>query len=321
MNHPPVTMLWEQVDPARTLTERAGFTDAAAAVHWLTSTVSAHWDLPVDSCDRLVLSDRNVLAWLSTTRGRMLAKWSVAPERFARLSALADLVRWLHQSGLPVSAPLPARSGALQIEVDGVSIALQRVIESPMLDAGDPRQVHAAGAVLARLHLALAEHPGRERVIGPSQPHDAAGMTAWLGAAGAHLPSAAVRNLRDRLADAPGLDAPVQLLHGDYRSANILCSGAEVAAVLDFEELRRDRCVDELARSAVLLGTRFHDWGPVPTGTHAHLLAGYETVRRLTASERVWWDLLRLHYTLVFVPHGDDPAGWAGSALDLSRHS
>jgi len=42
----------------------------------------------------------------------------------------------------------------------------------------------------------------------------------------------------------------------------VLFAGADVAAVIDFEEARLDHRIDELARSAVLLGTRFHNWAP-----------------------------------------------------------
>nr|WP_200837739.1 phosphotransferase [Ruania rhizosphaerae] len=130
-------------------------------------------------------------------------------------------------------------------------------------------------------------------------------------------PSLPSRRLRRLVASARVLDDVPQLVHGDFRSANVLCSGSSVVGVLDFEEIRRDHCVDELARSAVLLGTRFHDWGPVSPEVHAQFLAGYETVRRLSPPEKHWWDVLVLWYTLAFVPVGHDP-GWADSAETLA---
>jgi homoserine kinase type II len=44
-------------------------------------------------------------------------------------------------------------------------------------------------------------------------------------------------------------------------------------------------------------------------------LSGYESVRRLTPFDASWWEVLVLWYTLALVPPGDDPAGWAPSAL------
>ena len=111
------------------------------------------------------------------------------------------------------------------------------------------------------------------------------------------------RTILRRLVDeAPADLLATQLVHGDFRSANILCTGAGIAAVLDFEEARLDHCVDELARSAVMLGTRFRDWGPVTSDVRARFREGYESVRRLTAVEASWWDILVLWYSLVLLP-------------------
>ena len=105
-----------------------------------------------------MISDYNALGWVGTPSGRMLAKWSVLPLRFPHLLEMAKLTRWLYGQGLPVSAPVPARDGRLQIEVDGVSIGLQREVEGDLLDTSDPGQVREAGAVLARLLDAMAAY-------------------------------------------------------------------------------------------------------------------------------------------------------------------
>ncbi len=144
----------------------------------------------------------------------------------------------------------------------------------------------------------------------------AARIVTWLGSAGDHVPEAGRRTLRRLVAEAPADPLPTQLVHGDFRSSNILCAGSDVAAVIDFEEARLDHCLDEIARSAITLGTRFRDWGPVPAHVRATFLAGYESVRPLTPLEQRWWDILVLRYALTLVPPGDDPTGWGTSALD-----
>lgn len=139
-------------------------------------------------------------------------------------------------------------------------------------------------------------------------------ITGWLAGA-EHVP-ATVRDTLSRLvADAPSDRLPTQLGHHDFRSANILCAGAEVVAVIDFEETRLDHRVVELARSAVMLGTRFRNWGPVSAEVRAGFLAGYQSVRRLTPAEAGWWDILVLWQALAIAPRGDDPTGWWPSAL------
>ncbi|MGA8112802.1 MAG: phosphotransferase [Actinocatenispora sp.] len=317
-SHAPVLeMLWETHDPHDALDERFGFRDGESAGRWVAATLDEYWGVRIHSCERIVISHLNALAWVATPSGRLLAKWSVVPELFPRLSEMARLTRWLDGEGLPVSVPLPARDGRLQVEFDGVSMCLQREIDGALLDIADPDQVRAAGAVLARLQDALAAYPDADRVAalsGPPEPLTAR-ITAWLDSGAEQVPATARDTLRGLLADAPPDRLPVQLGHHDIRSANILCSGAQVAAVIDFEDARIDHRIVELARAAVLLGTRFRNWAPVSTEVRAEFLAGYQSVRRLTPAEAGWWHIVLPWQALSMVPPGDDPTGWGPSAL------
>lgn len=263
MQIPTVEMLWETHDPQDILEERFGFGDGLLAARWVAATVQDHWDIRIRSCERIVISDRNALAWVTTPSGDLLLKWSVAPARFVRLSQIAQLTHWLGGHGLPVSVPMPSTDGRLQVEIQGVSMCLQRVVHGDLLDIDEREHVRASGAILARLHHALADYPGTDRIVsaddGPRPLADR--ITRWLGSAGEQVPEAGRNAMRRLVADAPADLLPTQLVHGDFRSSNFLCTGAEIAAVIDFEEVRLDHCINELARSAVMLGTRFRDWG------------------------------------------------------------
>ncbi|MEV4314836.1 phosphotransferase [Actinocrispum sp. NPDC049592] len=316
MAGPVLEMLWEADDPRHALDRRFGFSEGRSAARWVAAMLADHWGVRVDSCERIVISDRNALAWVGTSSGRLLAKWSVAGERFARLGEMARLTDWLDGRGLPVSAPVPALDGRLQVEAGGVSMGLQREIKGELLDIAEPGQVRAAGAVLARLQEALAAYPDADRIAGPSLPLTAR-VTGWLDSAAEHVSAMARDALRGLLAGAPPDPLPIQLGHHDFRSANILCAAGEVVAVIDFEEARADHRIIELARAAVLLGTRFRDWGPTTAEVRADFLAGYQSVHPLTPVESAWWEIVLLWQALVFVPPGDDPAGWGPSALSL----
>jgi homoserine kinase type II len=315
-------MLWESQDPRDVLGERFGFRDGDSAGRWVAAMLDEHWGVRIDSCDRIVMSGGNALAWAATPSGRLLAKWSVVPERFPRLAGTASLTSWLHDRGLPVSAPVPARDGRVQVEAGGVSMGLQREVVGELLDTTDPGQVRAAGAALARLQDALAAYPHADRIPAPGGESGPlrARITGWLDSHAAHLAVEARDTLRGLLAAAPPDRLPRQLLHFDFRSANILYARSGIAAILDFEESRPDHRVVELAHSAVLLGTRYRGWGPVPPEVQAAFLAGYESVRPLTPAEAGWWDVLLLWKSWVMVPPGDDPSGWGAAALArLSR--
>jgi homoserine kinase type II len=317
-SHSPVLeMLWEAQDPRRTLDVRFGLSDGESAGRWVAGLLHEHWGVRIDSCERIVMSDRNALAWVGTPSGRLLAKWSVAPERFPRLAETARLTSWLHDQGLPVSAPVRARDGRLQVEAAGVSMGLQREIVGALLDTADPGEVRAAGAVLARLQDALAAYPDADRIpeLAVAFKPLTTRVTEWLDSRAEHLPAAARDTLRGLIDDAPPDRLARQLVHFDFRSANVLCAGGEVAAVIDFDEVRHDHRLVELARAAVLLGTRYHDWGPVSAEVRAEFLTGYSSVRPLTSAEAGLLDILLFWQALAMVPRGADPTGWGPAAL------
>ncbi|WP_346134461.1 phosphotransferase [Lentzea roselyniae] len=320
---PVVEMLWEAHDPLGALGGRFGFEDEQAAGRWVATALGEHWGVRVLSCERIVISAHNALAWVGTPDGRMIAKWSVVQELFPRLVEVARLTRWLDGRGIPVSVPVPALDGRLQVEVAGASMGLQHEVEGELLDVTDAGQVREAGAVLARLQDALAAYPDGDLVAafgGPPLPLTAR-VTGWLDSSAGHLPGTARDALRSMLGGVPAGRLPAQLVHRDFRSANVLWAGGEVAAILDFEEIALDHRVVELARSAVLLGTRFRDWGPVPAEVHAAFLAGYESVRRLTEVEAGWWEVLLRWHALAMVPEGEDPTGWGAAALGEEFHA
>ncbi|WP_306207766.1 phosphotransferase [Actinoplanes sp. RD1] len=312
-------MLWEARDPGEVLTERFGFGDAEAAGRWVAAVLDEHWGVRAGRCERIVMSDGNALAWVRTPDGPMLLKWSVVAGLFPRLAEVARLTTWLGERGLPVSAPVPASDGRLQVEAGGVSVGLQRVIAGELLDTADSGQVRAAGAALARLQDALAVWPGADRFPAPLPLVNQ--IPGWLDSRAGQLPVAARDRLRALVAAAPAGPLPRQLVHFDIRSANILWAGDEVAAFLDFEDARHEHRVTELARAAILLGTRYHDWGPVPPEVHATFLAGYESVRPLTPPEAEWLPILLRWQALAMVPTGADPTGWGPAALRLLDRS
>ncbi|MCW2854284.1 MAG: aminoglycoside phosphotransferase [Nocardioides sp.] len=182
---------------------------------------------------------------------------------------------------------------------------------------GRPDQVREAGATLAGLHDALASYPEADRFPAAAAGTEslAAQVAQWLDSAPAHKPQVACDVLRRLVAAAPAAVLPTQLVHGDYRSANVLCDGSEVVAVIDFEEARFDHRIVELGRSAALLGTQFHHWGPVSSEVRSQFLDGYQSVRALTPNEVAWWPITVLWPSLVMVPQGDDHTGWGSAAI------
>jgi homoserine kinase type II len=245
---PLLSMLWESADPADALSRRFGFADPASAVGWIGDALQDAWGIAVDDCDRLVISAGNLLAWITAGDRRLIAKWSVVPELFARLAGTAALTMWLQARGIPVAAPVPATDGRLRVQLNNVSLGVCPVIDGDLLDASDQAQVNEAGRMLAALHDAMAAYPGRVDG-GPSSGHG-------------------------------------QLVHNDFRSANILRDGTSITAVLDFEEVTYRTRVADLAKAAVLLGTRYHDWAPTSQPVREAFVAAYHDHAPLTSAEQ-----------------------------------
>lgn len=263
---PAVAMLWETTDPHRELTRRFGFRDGTAAAAWVAEVLERHWELDVAHCDRIVISGRNAMAWIEAGNRRLIVKWSSLPSRFAHLEEAARLVAWLDAQGLPVAAPVVATDGRLLVELGNDAkgrlharsplpgsrflAGVLPVIEGELLAVDDPEQLDDAGRMLATLHQVLATYPGQVR--------------------------------------SRGRRAGVQVVHNDFRSANVLHDGVEITAVLDFEEVTYDTRVADLAKSAVLLATRYRAWGPTTGAVRSSYVEAYErhSADPLTTSER-----------------------------------
>lgn len=113
------------------------------------------------------------------------------------------------------------------------------------------------------------------------------------------------------LQDAPPLSDQRQLVHRDYRAANILTADGRITAVLDFDEVRSSHRLVDLAQASVLLATRFRDWGPTSPAARAALRAGYTSVIPMTGDDEAWLDLLTLWIGIAMIPEGPDGQRWA----------
>lgn len=310
-------MLWESTEPRQALQDRFGLDSFYDAVSWLTKGLAEVWAIDVDACERIVISGHNAIAWVRTNQGPLVAKWSRAQEQFVRFTAVADLLQALHQQGVPVAPPLTSVDGQHRVVVHSgsspLSMTVQPQIAGDLLDTTNETAVRRAGACLASLHGALANHTdSRLTEVDPGLSLDLRErIEAWLELADAgRAPSASAR-LRDQIASLPQIDTEPQLIHKDYRASNIITTGSEILAVIDFDEVAWDYCVSDLANSFVRLGTHFTNWQPTPSSVRDTFLEGYQSVRPLTQLEHQWLQALVLWQGIAAIPPGDDPAGWS----------
>jgi Ser/Thr protein kinase RdoA (MazF antagonist) len=244
-----------------------------------------------------------------------------------QLAAEHDFATHLRTRGLPVPAVLRLadgqsvlRRGDFCYEVhqvaDGLDVYRDAVSWSPYASLG---HAYAAGAALARLHLAAAGfgRPARPaavlmnscQVITAPDPLDAAGaliaarpaLAAYL--AGRHWKDDFENVLVPMIGRAAPLLAPLRPRwgHGDWHPSNLTWTSAapdaQVAGIVDFGLANRTYPVHDLA---LALERAVVSWLDLPaTGTAAadlaaaaFLLDGYRTVRPLTGAEAAALPLL-----------------------------
>lgn len=244
-------MLWEDVDPAERLASRFGFESSLVAADWLAGVLDDSWGFANSTCDRLLLSDWNVMAWVDVGDRTLVAKWSVHRPRFQRLADAAHVTAWLDSRSVPVAAPVRARDGSLLVDIDDQStpilVGVFPAVQGVLLDVGDSSQVADAGEMLALLHRELRAYDAPFSSGAPAEGE--------------------------------------QLVHNDFRSANILHDGLKITGVLDLEEMTYATRVADLAKSAVFLGTQYRDWQPTSPRARQDFLAAYEAHEPLSPRE------------------------------------
>ncbi|WP_129667738.1 phosphotransferase [Phytoactinopolyspora endophytica] len=312
-----LSMLWESVEPDVALKERFGFDSFGTVTAWASMALDETWGISVGRCSRMVISDHNAILWVKSDQGDLVVKWSRARERFTSLEASTRLLRTLAERGIPVASPIATADGLDRVTLQGPSGALSVTVLPELtgdwLDAKDHAAVLSAGACLAEVHRALgASHhdvpPISTRAKGLNERID-----DWLARRDRGFAPEASRRLKRLVSRLPELDDEPQLVHNDFRAANILTRDSKVVGVLDFDDVVVEHRVKDLAKACVYLGTRFTEWQPTPTAVRQTLRAGYESVRPLSPAEARWFETLVLWQGLQAIPGENDTAGWASA--------
>jgi Ser/Thr protein kinase RdoA (MazF antagonist) len=184
--------------------------------------------------------------------------------------------------GIPVARVVPSLTGASVVRVGGRSARLLTWLPGELARGQEPTpsQLHAAGAMLGRLNLALAsfEHPAAHRALA----WDLRQLTLLR-----ELATDATAHVIDRFerSVAPQLDSlPQQVIHNDFHPANILVDDkdpAYVVGVLDFGDVVFGARVNDLGVALAYLAPQ----GDLLTGV-APFIDGFQSVVPLVLEEK-----------------------------------
>ncbi len=215
----------------------------------------------------------------------------------ADLPYFLSLLDHLAARGCPVPRTIHDRKGKLYITRPGPAgedkaLALIEYLPGVSVSMPTARQARAVGAELARLHMAAGDFPGSRA--------NGMGVAEWQRLAAACGPEGLARinpELADivarelpRLARAWPAGLPSGVIHADLFPDNVLMLGGKVTGLIDFYFACNDILAYDLAVTHV--AWCFDKGDAFRADVSEALIAGYESVRPLSAEERAALPLL-----------------------------
>ncbi|TPE63969.1 homoserine kinase [Sandaracinobacter neustonicus] len=211
------------------------------------------------------------------------------------------LMEHLADAGLPVPHPIRDREGAAIQQLVGKTACLIQYLPGVSVSVPTAAQARAAGAALARLHLAGASYTAeRPNALGLSHwQASAAELGAGLDSIEPGLAAFVAERLETLAAHWPR-NLPRGTVHADLFPDNVLMLGETVTGLIDFYFA----CTDLYAYDLAVLHAAwaFPKDGCAPLMDHARaIFEGYESVRPLSAAERAAFPLLGQGASLRFL--------------------
>jgi homoserine kinase type II len=220
--------------------------------------VSNHWSLLAEATfEPTAQGISNATYFVDTPNHQFVLKLYAATTDTAQIRYEHSLLAFLEHANFPFSIPVPicASSGEtfIAVEADGPTLhvaLLPRLVGQPM-DRQNLNQVQSAGSALAKLHRQLANF----------DPQGQSARLPFWGALDQIHPQVSEplkipeilnlgledhnrfsQSLNEAIEVAPHLYAtlPIQTIHADYLTPNILVENDEVVGILDFEFATRD---------------------------------------------------------------------------------
>ena len=204
-----------------------------------------------------------------------------------------SLLDHLAAKGCAVPRTIHDAGGALYRMLGDKAVALIEYLPGVSVSAPSAAQAYAVGAALAQLHLAAADFPGdRPNGMGLAEWQRLAKACGAKGLAQID-PGLATQVAHELplLAQAWPQDLPRGVIHADLFTDNVLMLGKRVTGLIDFYFA----CTDLIAYDIAVTHAAWcfdHEGRNFSPELSSALLAGYETLRPLSPSERAALPLL-----------------------------
>ncbi len=211
----------------------------------------------------------------------------------AELPFFLGLLDHLAEGGCPVPRTIHDRGGQSFRFIDGKAVALIEFLLGVSVSKPTSGQARAVGAALAQMHLAASGFTDtRSNGLGLAEWSRLAAACGSDGLASIdpRLAALVARELPLLAAEWP-TDLPSSVIHADLFPDNVLMLGDAVTGLIDFYFACNDITAYDVAvtHAAWCFDARSEEFLPELS---AALLAGYESVRPLSADERAALPLL-----------------------------
>ncbi|WP_174873575.1 homoserine kinase [Vogesella oryzae] len=247
----------------------------------------------------------NTNYFVTTTHGRyVLTLFEVLT--LAEVPYFLKLKSHLSRHGVACPAPIADHTDSFASMLAGKPACLVSCLSGQDIRQPNATQCFAVGEMLAQMHTAGQTFP--MRMDNPRGP-------AWWNRTAAelypHMPADEAALLRDELAHQAGHrfdDLPHGVIHADLFKDNVLMDGDKIAGFIDFYYACNDILLYDVAIA-------LNDWaqredGSIDDALASALLAGYQSVRPLTAAEVQAWPLMLRAAAIRF---------WTSRLLDFYR--
>lgn len=221
---------------------------------------------------------------LETTSGRFVLTLFEGRTEATALPFCLGLNERLADAGQPTARPVRNRAGDWLGELNGRPAAIVEWLSGAWPREPSPPQAHAAGVMLARMHMATADYSGRrDNPVGPAAWRALADRIATRAGGEDRAMLDRVETALADLGDPFAGDLPTGAIHADYFPDNVLFEGDAVSGVIDLYFA----CTGLLAYDLViaLSAWGFDGSGRALPNILTAFREGYEAVRPLTPAE------------------------------------
>jgi homoserine kinase type II len=174
------------------------------------------------------------------------------------------MINWLHARTFPAPGLIPTRDGDTLLTLDGRTYEVMECVQGSDYSSEQPGQLSSVAATLARYHLAIRDFTSPPETYTPRySPQNVLSLTelllerdimgdlqevlSWYDARASHL--------RNRMFDSTYKTLPHLMIHGDMHRENMLFSGDQVTALLDYDQATWDARIVDIADALIAFAT------------------------------------------------------------------